>query len=294
MKKFKIFQTTAIIAMIFSISYVVNAQEIDPASVNPQDLIRNATGMTLSPINGTTTYDGANAGTVGTGGSYFGYFAGTAILAGSFYDTFMGSYAGYSTTSGSYNTYLGTGAGILNTTGNNNTSIGFLAGYSNTTGSGNVNIGYYAGFSETGNDKLYIENSTAAIPLIFGDFASNKVGINTKNLVNSVGGANTSAYGLYVKGGILTEELRVRTGWADYVFDSDYTLMPLTEVAKFIATEGHLPNVPSAQQVEEQGIEIGNITRIQQEKIEELTLYIIQLQNQLNELNKKVDDLSKK
>ena len=294
MKKFKIFQTTAIIAMIFSISLVMNAQEVDPTSINPQELIDNATNTTFNPINGTTTYDGASAGTVGTGGSYFGYFAGTAILAGSFYDTFMGSYAGYSTTSGSYNTYLGTGAGIFNTTGNNNTSIGFLAGYTNTTGSGNVNVGYYAGFSETGSDKLYIENSSAAVPLIFGDFASDKVGINTKNLVNSVGGANTSAYGLYVKGGILTEELRVRTGWADYVFDSNYELMPLQEVAKFIATEGHLPNVPSAAQVDAQGIEVGNMTRIQQEKIEELTLYIIQLQNQLNELNEKVDDLSKK
>lgn len=293
MKKFKIFQTTAIIAMIFSISYVVNAQEVDPTSVNPQDLIENATNTTFNPINGTTTYDGASAGTVGFGGSYFGYFAGTSILSTSFYDTFIGSYAGYYTTSGSYNTFLGTGAGILNTTGNNNTSVGFLAGYGNATGTGNVNLGYYAGFSETGSNKLYIDNSSGAIPLIYGDFTTNKVGINTKNLVNSVGGANTSTYGLYVKGGILTEELRVRTGWADYVFDADYDLMPLKEVANFIATEGHLPNVPSAEQVDAQGIEIGDMTRIQQEKIEELTLYIIQLQNQLNELNKKVDDLSK-
>ncbi len=291
MKKVKIFQNLAVLAMFFAFTYFSNAQKIDVQSTDPLTILQN--GNTLNPFTGSVTYDGQFAGTVGFGGSYFGYYAGTAITASSNYNTFIGSYTGYSTTTANYNTYVGTGAGILNTTGGNNTSVGFLAGYSNQTGVGNVNLGYYAGFSETGSNTLYIENSTAATPLIYGEFDNDKVGINTKNLVNSVGGANTSAYSLYVKGGILTEELRVRTGWADYVFDSGYELMSLSEVEKYISENGHLPNVPSAEQVSEQGIEVGDMTRIQQEKIEELTLYIIELQKQLTELNKKVEDLSK-
>ena len=153
----------------------------------------------------------------------------------------------------------------------------------------NVFIGSNSGANELGSNKLYIDNIATATPLIYGDFSSNKVGINTNHLPNNVGGANTSAYGLYVRGGILTEEVRVRTGWADYVFDKNYELLSIHEVERFIAKNGHLPNVPSATQVENQGIELGDITRIQQEKIEELTLYIIKIQKQVDALEAKMN-----
>ena len=293
MRKFKNLQLTLVIAVIFSVTYFTHAQEINPTGANeiPSVMLEGVNGNRT--INGTTTYDGLSAGTVGNGGSYFGYFAGRVITATSSYNTFMGSFTGYSQTSGNNNTYVGTGAGIFGTTGSNNTMLGFLAGTQNSTGSGNVFLGYNAGYNETGSNTLYIDNTSIATPLVFGDFTANKLGINTKNLVNSVGGANTSAYSLYVKGGILTEELRIRTGWADYVFDSDYDLMPLNKVANYISENGHLPNVPSAKQVANEGIEVGDMTRIQQEKIEELTLYIIALEKQLQDLDAKVDVLSK-
>jgi len=293
MIKFKNLQRTLVCAVIFSVTYLTHAQEINSTEVNeiPSVMLEGINGNRT--INGTTTYDGLSAGTVGTGGSYFGNVAGRVITAATSYNTFLGSFTGYSQTSGNNNTYVGTGAGIFGTTGGNNTMIGFLAGTNNSTGSGNVFLGYNAGYNETTSNKLYIDNSSTTIPLVYGDFSSNKLGINTKNLVNSVGGANTSAYSLYVKGGILTEELRVRTGWADYVFAADYNLMPLNMVANYISENGHLPNVPSAEQVANEGIEVGDMTRIQQEKIEELTLYIIALEKQLQELDKKVDHLSK-
>lgn len=293
MRKFKNLQRILVIAVIFSITFITNAQEInsDGASEIPAVMLEGMNGNRT--INGTTTYDGQLAGTVGNGGSYFGYFAGRVITAATSYNTFLGSFTGYSQTAGRNNTMVGTGAGIFSTTGNNNTMLGFLAGTNNITGSGNVFLGYNAGYNETTSNKLYIDNTSVATPLIYGDFATDKVGINTKNLVNSVGGANTSTYSLYVEGGILTEELRVRTGWADYVFDAEYELMPLNMVANYISENGHLPNVPSAEQVENDGIEVGNMTRIQQEKIEELTLYIIALEKQLQEIDKKVDQLSK-
>jgi hypothetical protein len=116
---------------------------------------------------------------------------------------------------------------------------------------------------------------------------SGKISIGTENTPTTIGSANTSAYRLFVKGGILTDELRVATGWADYVFAKDYNLKPLSEVENFIEANGHLPNVPSAKQVEIEGISVGEMAKIQQEKIEELTLYII-------ELNKRIESLEAK
>ena len=117
-----------------------------------------------------------------------------------------------------------------------------------------------------------------------------KVAVGTNNTPTNVNGADTSAYHLFVKGGMLTEEVRVRTGWADYVFADDYNLKPLAEVESFIKENKHLPNVPSAKTVEEQGIELGDISRIQQEKIEELMLYIIQQEKRIKALEDKIKE----
>lgn len=123
-----------------------------------------------------------------------------------------------------------------------------------------------------------------------------KVLVGTETAPNTVGTANVSTYNLFVKGGILTEEMRVRlaTDWADYVFNKNYVLKPLKEVEKFINTNGHLPNVPSAKEVKENGLELGNIVTIQQEKIEELTLYAIQQQKEMEELKALVKTLVEK
>ena len=277
MKTTTIFKNLIALAILMSSTFVF-------AQDRNEDQLFDLGTSDLRTINGTTTYDGGSAGTIGFGGSYFGYFSASVIAADANYNAMIGAYSGFQTTNGDNNSFLGTGAGYRNTTGSSNVAVGFVAGYSNQTGIANVFLGNFAGFSETGSNTLYIDNSSAATPLIYGDFSSDKVGINTKNLVNSVGGANTSAYSLYVEGGILTEELRVRTGWADYVFESDYQLPSLTEVETYIAVNGHLPNIPSAEQVAAQGIELGDMARLQQEKIEELTLYVIQQQKEIEEL----------
>ena len=110
------------------------------------------------------------------------------------------------------------------------------------------------------------------------------VTIGTNNTPNQLGTVITSGYQLFVDGGILTEEVLVRTGWADYVFEADYELQSLEEVAAHIAQKGHLPNIPSAQEIENNGLSLGNTTVLQQEKIEELFLYLI-------DMNKAVKDL---
>ncbi len=120
-----------------------------------------------------------------------------------------------------------------------------------------------------------------------------KILIGTETAPIAVGSDNVSAYKLFVKGGILTEEVRVRlsSDWADYVFNKNYQLKPLKEVEKFINRNGHLPNVPSAKEIKENGLELGNIVTIQQEKIEELTLYAIQQQKEIEELKALVKKL---
>lgn len=102
-----------------------------------------------------------------------------------------------------------------------------------------------------------------------------------------------STYKLAVGGKIIAEELKVQlqAQWPDYVFVKDYKLPTLAEVEKYIQEKGHLSNVPSASEIEKNGFEVGEMARIQQQKIEELNLYIIEL-NKINEKqNKKIDQL---
>jgi hypothetical protein len=76
--------------------------------------------------------------------------------------------------------------------------------------------------------------------------------------------------------------------WPDYVFDKKYQLMPLAEVKKYIEQHSHLPNIPPAAQLEKEGVPLGDISKKLMEKVEELTLYILQQQEQIDELKKLV------
>ena len=88
-------------------------------------------------------------------------------------------------TTGSRNTALGYGSLFSSLTSTNNTAIGYEAGR-DATGTGNVMLGYQAGYSETGSNKLYIDNSNTASPLVYGDFATNLFRVNgTLNINNA-------------------------------------------------------------------------------------------------------------
>lgn len=100
------------------------------------------------------------------------------------------------------------------------------------------------------------------------------------------------SYKLYVTGGILTEKLRIAdpttTFWADYVFDDNYKLQSLQEVKKFIAVKKHLPNIPSTEDVRENGIDVLEIQGKLLAKIEELTLHLISQEERIKELENKL------
>lgn len=102
-----------------------------------------------------------------------GTFSGAEITTGQF-NTSLGNSSLQATTIGSSNVAIGLDALRLNVSGEENTVVGRSAGY-NLQGTGNVMLGSYAGHNETGSNKLYIDNSNASNPLIWGDFANDQV-----------------------------------------------------------------------------------------------------------------------
>ena len=109
------------------------------------------------------------------------------------------------------------------------------------------------------------------------------VGIGTDLASNTYNGI-ANYYKLSVAGSVRAKEVVVETGWADYVFAKDYKLKSLKEVEQYINENGTLPNVPSEKEMKEKQIGLGEQNKIQQEKIEELTLYSIQQQKQIDAL----------
>ncbi|QOG89643.1 hypothetical protein HUE46_06240 [Flavobacterium columnare] len=123
-------------------------------------------------------------------------------------------------------------------------------------------------------------------------FVDTHIGIGTDKFVDPVD--SNKEYKLSVKGRVRAEEVKVYNTWADYVFTKDYKLRSLEEVETFINENKHLPNVPSAKEITEKGLELGEIARVQQEKIEELTLYLIQQNKEIQELKKKLNAMLEK
>jgi hypothetical protein len=105
-------------------------------------------------------------------------------------------------------------------------------------------------------------------------------------------GINTTSpnYKLDVKGTIRAEEVIVSTGWSDFVFEDDYKLRSLSEVEHFINRNGHLPDVPSAAEIKAKGVSVGDAQTVLLQKIEELTLYMIDQQKEIRSLKQQVKE----
>lgn len=105
-------------------------------------------------------------------------------------------------------------------------------------------------------------------------------------------------YKLYVDKGIITEKLKVAlkntADWADYVFADDYKLMPLDKVSAYVKEHKHLPGVPSAEEVHKSGIDVATMDAKLLEKVEELTLYMIQLKEENKALKGEIEQLKNK
>lgn len=102
-----------------------------------------------------------------------------------------------------------------------------------------------------------------------------------------------SGYKLYVQDGILTEKVKVAlssdpTNWSDFVFDENYDLKPLSEVEKFIKKNKHLPEIPSTEEIHKEGLDLAQMDAKLLQKVEELTLYVIQQQKEIQQLKSKI------
>jgi len=130
------------------------------------------------------------------------------------------------------------------------------------------------------------DDYSSHIPLYFAAssfyFHSGNVGIGTTIFTN---GTDQNYYKLAVNGSIHAKDVVVDLlHWPDFVFEKDYKLKSLSEVAQYISKNKHLPDVPSATEIEKNGVSLGSSNALLLQKIEELTLYIIDLQKQIDDL----------
>lgn len=157
-------------------------------------------------------------------------------------------------------------------------------------GSGNNS---YVDFLEDGVYKAYIywDGSSDLLRIwapdvpVFIDPGNSGVGIATTNIPQN--------FKLAVDGQAIFEEVTVQLSesWPDYVFQKDYPLKSLDALAQFISKYKHLPNIPSAKEVEKHGIKVGEMNARLLEKVEELYLHLIEMNNNVTELRGKVSDL---
>jgi len=124
------------------------------------------------------------------------------------------------------------------------------------------------------------------------DGQTNVVSVNSSANVG-VGTTNPQSK-FAVNGTITAKEVKVtQTGWSDFVFAEDYRLLPLDELETYVSKEKHLPGIPPAKEVEKNGLAIADTLSKQMQKIEELTLYMIQLKKENEQLKERITALEK-
>ncbi len=296
----------------------------DGAGILAWSADNNSGGGSQWTTNGTAVY--YNTGNVGIGtstpGVLFNVVSTTSSNPVSFDGAagmFISLYEG-----GAYRGYLGSFSGAA-------TDVDFGTGGGNTTGklnftiqatpkmtidaSGNVGIGTTSPVA-----KLHVSLANATIPT--AEFVNTSMGPNIswinfgstgdwyiRSSSNSgkvilqdqstsapvcIGTSQVaSGYKLNVDGKIICEEVKVQNSvsWPDYVFESSYKLPDLLSVEKQIQAKGHLPGVPSADEVCNNGISLGEMQATLLQKVEELTLYMIEQQKQINALKTENEEL---
>jgi hypothetical protein len=155
--------------------------------------------------------------------------------------------------------------------------------------------GGYPGGVATQTAIDFIQNSASNWQSQIAFSVDNGNGLNEAMRINSSGnvgiGTQSPSYPLSVNGTIQAKEVMVNTGWSAYGFDPSYRLAPLGEVSAYVKENHHLPEIPSAAEVAEKGISLGAMQSKLLAKIEELTLHMIQAEEQNRRLEKDVQEL---
>jgi hypothetical protein len=116
-----------------------------------------------------------------------------------------------------------------------------------------------------------------------------------KNGNVGIGTLDTKGYKLAVAGNFIAEKIKVKqvSNWPDFVFHENYPLRTLEETEAFIKTHQHLPEIPSATEIKENGQDVGEMNAKLLQKVEEMTLHLIELQKQLKAQQKEIKELKK-
>ncbi|MFC1226719.1 hypothetical protein ACFE6N_23145 [Pedobacter sp. BG31] len=232
-----------------------------------------------------------------------------------------------------HNTRWGNGARFtdvyINQAGNSgmNPDVAFIAGYRDATAS---NTSYdFIIWLKGGGTTYYVKSDAVQDPRIFdgvqnalpyqeingpahsfktsidayvnssgksdeGTIYSRSSGLNYLNGNLGLGTTDTRGFKLAVNGKIRAQEIKVEaTNWPDYVFAKGYQVGKLDELESYIKANKHLPEIPSVKEVKENGIELGEMNKLLLKKIEELTLYIIELKKESVDQQKQLDGLKK-
>jgi hypothetical protein len=161
----------------------------------------------------------------------------------------------------------------------------FIERYANSSSKIDLRLGI--GFANQGDRFVVGQNPNGNVSLwksLFVVMDNGNVGI---------GGVESPTNKLDVNGTIRAKEVIVETGWADFVFKPDYELPSLSEVESHIKEKGHLPEIPSETEVLENGVSLGEMNVKLLQKIEEMTLYIIQQEKEIISLKKRMEQLEK-
>ena len=163
------------------------------------------------------------------------------------------------------------------------------------TPDGNVEIG--GGLKISGNTHtsgkvgIGISNPSQPLHVVGNTYLNGNLGVGISNpsqKLHVVGNA-------LINGTLTTKELTITlTGWSDYVFNKDYELRSLSDLEIFIKQHNHLPEIPSEQEVLRNGIDIGDMQSKLLMKIEELTLYILEQDKQMKELENRISEMENK
>lgn len=171
--------------------------------------------------------------------------------------------------------------------------------YKNTNGIDENSAVASFGVTSTGGTYSYITVARSSNSVTIGGVRSGLAN-DTKLLLNPAGGnigigTTSPTEKLTVNGYIRAKKLIVtQSDWSDYVFENDYKLKSLSSLEEYIKQHKHLPEIPSAKEVEEKGISVGDNQALLLKKIEELTLYVIELKKENQKQQREIDQLKSK